>query len=64
MPSRRVLTAELWDECLNVNWFTSLSDARRKIESWRQDYNQERPHSSLHYMPPVEFAKTVMEMRA
>jgi putative transposase len=54
----------LRDECLNVNWFMSLSDARRKIESWRQDYNQERPHSSLRYMPPVEFARTVMEMRA
>ena len=30
----------LRDECLNANWFTSLSDARRKIEDWRQDYNQ------------------------
>jgi putative transposase len=36
----------LRDECLNANWFTSLSDARRKIENWRQDYNQQRPHSS------------------
>jgi len=33
----------LRDECLNADWFTSLSDARRKIESWRQDYNQQRP---------------------
>jgi putative transposase len=54
----------LRDECLNANWFTSLSDARRKIESWRQDYNQQRPHSSLNYLPPVEFARTVVEMRA
>jgi putative transposase len=54
----------LRDECLNANWFTSLSDARRKIESWRQDYNQQRPHSSLKYLPPVEFARTVVEMRA
>jgi len=54
----------LRDECLNANWFTSLSDARRKIEAWRLDYNQQRPHSSLHYMPPAEFARTVMEMRA
>ncbi len=29
-------------ECLNANWFTSLSDARRKIETWRQDYNEQR----------------------
>jgi putative transposase len=54
----------LRDECLNANWFTSLSDARRKIESWRQDYNQQRPHSSLNYLPPAEFAKQLAEMRA
>jgi putative transposase len=54
----------LRDECLNANWFTSLSDARRKIESWRQDYNQERPHSSLNYLPPAEFARARAEMRA
>jgi putative transposase len=54
----------LRDECLNANWFTSLSDARRKIETWRQDYNQQRPHSSLDYLPPAEFARTRAEMRA
>ena len=48
----------LRDECLNANWFTSLSDARRKIETWRQDYNQQRPHSSLDYLPPAEFETT------
>ncbi len=53
----------LRDECLNANWFTSLSDARRKIESWRQDYNQQRPHSSLNYLPPAEYARTRAEMR-
>jgi len=53
----------LRDECLNANWFTSLSDARRKIESWRQDYNEQRPHSSLNYLPPAEFARTAVEMR-
>jgi putative transposase len=53
----------LRDECLNANWFTSLSDARRKIEDWRQDYNQQRPHSSLNYLPPAEFARTLVEMR-
>ena len=54
----------LRDECLNANWFTSLSDARSKIESWRQDYNQVRPHSSLDYLPPAEFARTQAEMRS
>ena len=54
----------LRDECLNANWFTSLSDARRKIETWRQDYNQQRPHSSLDYLPPAEFARKAAEMTA
>ena len=43
------------DECLNENWFTSLADARQKIEQWRQDYNQARPHSALGYRTPNEF---------
>lgn len=42
------------DECLNSHWFTSLDDARRTIEAWRIDYNQERPHSSLGYRTPEE----------
>jgi putative transposase len=42
----------LSDESLNASWFTSLSDTRRKVESWRQDYNQQCPHSSLGYLPP------------
>jgi putative transposase len=43
-------------ECLNEHWFMSLVDAEIKIESWRQEYNNDRPHSSLGYMSPVEFA--------
>jgi putative transposase len=55
----------LRDECLNANWFTSLSDARRKIETWRrQDYNQQPPHRSLDYLPPSEFARIRAEMPA
>jgi transposase InsO family protein len=50
--------SRLRDECLNANWFTSLNDARRKIEEWRQDYNQQRPHSSLGYLSPAAFART------
>jgi len=45
------------DECLNANWFTSMADARRKIEDWRIDYNQRRPHSSLAYRTPEDFAR-------
>jgi putative transposase len=44
------------DECLNANWFLSLAQARATIESWRCDYNGERPHSSLDYRTPNEFA--------
>lgn len=54
----------LRDECLNANWFTSLSDARQKVETWRLDYNQQRPHSSLDYLPPAEFARKAAEMTA
>ena len=46
----------LRDECLNANWFATLADARTKIEAWRQDYNEQRPHSSLDYQTPREFA--------
>ncbi len=46
----------LRDECLNVHQFLSLDDARRKIEAWRRDYNQHRPHSSLGRLTPNEFA--------
>ena len=44
------------DECLNENWFMSLGEAREKIEAWRRDYNQVRPHSALGYQTPEEFA--------
>ena len=37
----------LRDECLNTLWFLSLADARAKIEAWRRDYNESRPHTSL-----------------
>jgi putative transposase len=43
------------DECLNANWFLSLADARHRIELWRRDYNEARPHSSLGYLTPMEF---------
>ena len=44
------------DECLNDHWFTSLPQARILIAAWRRDYNQHRPHSSLDYLTPTEFA--------
>lgn len=43
------------DDCLNQHWFPSLDDARRTIEGWRKDYNENRPHSSLGSLTPREF---------
>lgn len=45
------------DECLNTNWFLSLDDAKEKIELWRKDYNEFRPHSSLSNLTPKEFCQ-------
>lgn len=45
------------DECLNTNWFMSLEDAQEKIERWRKDYNEYRPHSALTYLAPADFAR-------
>jgi putative transposase len=49
----------LRDECLNINWFLSIEDARNKLETWRRDYNEFRPHSSLGNMAPRDFAKSL-----
>ena len=58
------------EECLNLNWFTTLAEAERIIEDWplsgscKQDpagngvdYNQERPNSAISYQTPREFAE-------
>ena len=47
---------KLREECLNLSWFQNLFDARRKIAAWQKEYNEERPHSSLDYRTPQEFA--------
>lgn len=46
----------LRDECLNINWFISLKQAREIIEEWRVDYNEVRPHGSLNDLTPAEYA--------
>ncbi len=48
---------KLRDECLNLEWFTSLKEAKELIEDWRTSYNQVRPHSALGYLSPVLWAK-------
>ena len=42
------------DECLNVNWFLSLEDAKEKIQLFKEEYNGFRPHSSLSGLTPNE----------
>ena len=44
------------DECLNTHWFQSLAEAKQIIESWREEYNESRPHRSLGERTPREFA--------
>jgi putative transposase len=51
----------LRDECLNGEIFFDLADAREKLERWRRDYNEHRPHSSLADRTPAEFATTVRQ---
>lgn len=47
----------LRDECLNQNWFDSIEQAQEILDDWRYEYNNKRPHSSLHYMTPANFKK-------
>ncbi|MCW0310022.1 hypothetical protein NB725_004440 [Pantoea ananatis] len=44
------------DECLNEHWFSDVSHAMKTISEWLQDYNECRPHSTLNYQTPSEFA--------
>lgn len=47
----------LREECLNGQYFADQEEARRVLEAWRIDYNERRPHSSLGYLAPKEFAE-------
>jgi putative transposase len=45
------------DECLNMHAFASVAEARVIMTAFRQQYNEERPHSSLGYRTPTEFKR-------
>jgi putative transposase len=47
------------DECLNETLFSSLTQARIEITAWKEDYNRNRPHSSLGNITPSEFASQI-----
>jgi putative transposase len=45
--------SKLRAECLNAHWFMSLADAREKLDAWRRDYNEVRPHSAIGDNVPI-----------
>src|SRR5580765_5091744 len=51
-------------ECLSLEWFRSRAEAKVVIETWRRHYNEVRPHSSLGYLTPAEFAVKIEEQDA
>jgi len=51
----------LRDECLNETWFINLPHAKSIIETWRREYNEERPKKSLKGLTPAMYAKQLME---
>ena len=62
-PYIESFNGKLRDECLNVEVFLDLLDARQKLGAWRRDYNENRPHSSIGNLTPVEYANSVREQR-
>jgi len=48
------------DECLNEHWFTSLTHAQVVIETWRREYNEERPKKGLGGLTPAAYAKRLI----
>ncbi len=51
-------------ECLNVHWFETIDEAKAKIEAWRVEYNESRPHLALKELTPAEFAAKSRHQRA
>jgi putative transposase len=49
------------DECLNENWFINLAHAKSVIETWRREYNNERPKKVLGGLTPAMYAKQLKE---
>ncbi len=47
------------DECLNLNMFKNIEEAKEVIENYINSYNKERPHSILNYKTPIEFERSL-----
>jgi putative transposase len=56
--------ASVRKELLNTRWFGSLQEARRAAQSWRREYNEDRPHRSLSNKTPKAFAASAKEARS
>jgi transposase InsO family protein len=52
-----IFNGRLRDECLNVEWFSSLEDARQKLAKFPEHYNHQRPHSAFADRTPAAFAE-------
>jgi putative transposase len=48
--------SKMRDEFLALEMFENVAAARKLTTAWKEDYNQHRPHSSLGYVAPTEFA--------
>ena len=48
-------------ECLNAHWFLTLADAAEKLEAWRTDYNEVRPHGAIGNKPPIALMNRVTQ---
>ncbi|GAB2185227.1 hypothetical protein LAB1_25360 [Roseibium sp. LAB1] len=45
-------------ECLNAHWFLSVADGAEKLEDWRKDYNEHRPHGAIGNKVPLDLMKS------
>jgi putative transposase len=52
-----IFNGSLRDECLNVHWLELIDETRTKIEAWRVDYNESRPHQALDNLTSKEYAE-------
>lgn len=55
--------ASVRKELLNASWFATLAEARERLEAWRKEYNEDRPHTSLHNRTPREYAEHARAVR-
>jgi len=53
----------LRSECLEAHWFAGPAEAVKRIESWRREYNESRPHRALGERTPHEFARQIAASR-